>query len=282
MGVFDRLQALPPVGTRESPQLDFKAVVNRHAGKIDYFELAKDIAAMASAYGGAILIGAIEDASTGCLVKFKGMSESAAKEVVAAYEQAARDHCLPQPLVDHDALPHVDGLVVAIYVHAVLDRVVGVKVTPIEAHRFGSPSLAYVFPVRLSTHAIAFTPEKLPMLMNPQIRRIAILLESIPVADRNEVRLHWEPYRRGNNETPALVLSRCRLEAIGDGGAVVDIDANAVRMELVEPNNPRGHFQFPLDDVQSVWRDIHGQWCVRVAGHLELSGAPLYHTRRER
>jgi len=67
VSVFNKLESLPPLGTREAPQLDFKEQLGRVKGGSgpDYFELAKDVAAMASAYGGTLLVGACEDRRTG-------------------------------------------------------------------------------------------------------------------------------------------------------------------------------------------------------------------------
>ncbi len=206
MTVFDRVHSLPALGTRESPQLDFKAVVDRVKGTstIDQFELAKDVAAMGSVYGGTLLIGACEDRTTGQLTGFKVMSESEANAVVNAYQVAVRDMCLPQPLIDPVTIPHEGGFVVAINIHPVLDRVVAVRVTPIDAHRFGDRAQAYVFPVRLSTHAIPFTPEQIPMLMNAAIRRIVILIESIPKSERPDVNVLWEGFRHTESNNAAV------------------------------------------------------------------------------
>jgi hypothetical protein len=60
MATFNVISApedLPAKGARESPILDFKGALDRGAGGgPDYFELAKDVASMASVYGGTLLI----------------------------------------------------------------------------------------------------------------------------------------------------------------------------------------------------------------------------------
>jgi hypothetical protein len=193
MATFDVIakpEDLPPEGTRESPTLEFKAELCRLkvAGTPDYFELAKDIASMASVYGGALLLGALGGSQ---LAKYKPLSECDANEVCEAYQTAARDRCVPTPLITTEKIPVEGGFVVAVNVFPILDRPVAVRVRPIDAERFGSPAWAYIFPVRLSTHAIPYSPENLPMLLNPGIRRTIILLESIPEEGREKVLFTW-------------------------------------------------------------------------------------------
>ena len=66
---------LPAYGTRESPILDFKGALDRieATGKPDYFELAKDVASMASVYGGVLLLKAYGGSQ---LAKYEALSES--------------------------------------------------------------------------------------------------------------------------------------------------------------------------------------------------------------
>ena len=184
---IERPDQLPQLGERESPTLDFKCKLDRlDDGKVDSFELAKDVAAMASVYGGTLLVGACEEGRSGKLGVYKPLSAADATEAMDAYQLAARDRCRPVPLVSPVAIPLDQGSVVAINVMPVVEGPVAVRVRGDKSDGYGNDT--YVFPVRVSTHAIMFTPEQLPMLMNPEVRRMAILLRSIPPSAK--VRLH--------------------------------------------------------------------------------------------
>jgi hypothetical protein len=154
--------------------------------KPDYFELAKDVASMASAYGGVLLLQALGGSQ---LARYESMPDSEASDVCEAYEKAAKDRCIPVPLVVPQRIPFDIGFVVAVNVFPVLDRPVAVKVKDAINDRFGPD--AYVFPVRLSTHAVPYNPENLPMLLNAEIRRKLILPESIPTSARDAVVFTW-------------------------------------------------------------------------------------------
>jgi hypothetical protein len=150
---------LPALDEAESPILDFKGALVRIKGtsKPDYFECAKDVASMAGVYGGVLLIGAFEN--RGRLVKYEGLTDAEAEEACNAYQTAAKDRCVPVPLLTTEKIPRDGKIVVAVNVFPVLDRPVAVRVTPIVEDCFGSPPRAYVFPVRLSTHAVPYTPD---------------------------------------------------------------------------------------------------------------------------
>jgi hypothetical protein len=265
MAVFNRMETLPPLGTREGPQLDFKAVLNRtKTGSTDYFELAKDIAAMASAFGGTVLIGACENKSTGQVVTYKPLSAVEAEEVVKAYDKAMRDRCVPQPLIDPGTIPHEGGFVVAIHIHPVLDRPVGVKTKVVDGEKFGDDG-AYVFPVRLSTHAISFTPEKLPMLLNPAIRRTVILLEGIPEAERAQLALLTLPFLGGSGRDSVHVSTvYARLDEINLEANIAFFTLLNHTTKAVTPDT----VNIPLDDIETIWRESPTEWRIRLSGYF--------------
>ncbi len=99
MATFNVISApadLPARGVRESPMLDFKGALDRHAsGGVDYFELAKDVASMASVYGGTLLIGAQGGSQ---LARYAELTEADANEACEAYQTAAKDRCVPVEL----------------------------------------------------------------------------------------------------------------------------------------------------------------------------------------
>ncbi len=265
MATFNLIAApenLPAYGTRESPILDFKGKLDRTPdGKPKYFELAKDVAAMASVYGGTLLLRAHGGSQ---LARYEPLNDSEANEVCEAYQAAARDRCIPVPLLTTEKIPRESGYVVAVNIFPILDRSIAVKVKDAVEDRFGSD--AYVFPVRLSTHAIPYSPESLPMLLNPAVRRIAILLESIPIDRRGAVTVYWAGYRRNTSDVAPVTPSIFELSSL-------DLEANVMMLRDKDTT-----FVVPLDDVESVWREVQ-TWSIRVRGHFENNAPRRYITR---
>lgn len=258
---------LPKIGTRESPTLDFKAQVSVRDGRADLFESAKDVAAMASAYGGVLLVGACETSSTGELTHWKKLSLSEAQSVARTYDESARDRCRPVPVRDPRPVEHPEGgYVVAVNVFPVLDQPVGVRVRGDSSDGYGDA--AWVFPVRLSTHTTFYQPEQLAMLMNPVVRRAAILLEGIPPEARESVFFHWvghfDTYQRP-------MMTKTELRVLG-----VDLAANVLRAQRgADPE-----MRIPLDEVVTVWERLPGRWSVRVIGAFPIEGSgPRYESR---
>ena len=94
---------VPPPGpfnlnAREGEQFDFK----KTASPKDRAEQAKDMAAFANVFGGVILIGA--DLRAG-VVTHPGISHAHAHQLADAYEQAAKDLCVPVPRVAAISIP---------------------------------------------------------------------------------------------------------------------------------------------------------------------------------
>jgi hypothetical protein len=266
-------QDLPAIGARESPTLDFKTEFTAHAHP---FEAAKDVAAMASTFGGVLLIGAIEDPLTGELVRWKRMALADAQKVVATFEQTTQQRCLPVPLVNAIAIPHPDGdFVVAVNVFPVLDQPVGVRMKGDVADGWGGD--AFVFPARLSTRTSFLRPDQLAMLMNPEVRRIIILLYEIPDAVPRRVEVHWAGFRRSATEVAPMTVTHFVL---GD----VILQENAVVLHPAPPGDRSyvGHaLQVPIDDIEAVWRGM-AMWSLRVRGHFEMNAPYGYITRARR
>jgi hypothetical protein len=259
---------LPPIGAHETPSLDFKAQAATGA-----IEAAKDVAALASVYGGVLLIGACEDTTTGDLTHWRTMSLADAQQVVKHYEQAVRDRCVPVPLVDVIIIAHPAGdHVVAVNVQPVLDQVVAVRLRSDPAD--GKMIDTYAFPVRLSTHTIYLRPDQLPMLMNPEIRRVMILLESIPHASLAKVAFTWHAW---TDQTHRVHMGASDLKIHG-----FDPLTNAMTVET-DPAVGGLQMRVPLDDVETAWDTGNGRWCIRVSGAFDgSSGRLVYATRPKR
>jgi hypothetical protein len=273
MTTFARIvspQDLPAIGARESPTLDFKRELAPDAPP---FEAAKDVAAMASAYGGVLLVGAVEDRATGKLVRWKPMALADAQRVVATVEQAAQQRCLPVPLVNVVAIPHPDGdFVVAVNVFPTLDQPVGVRTK-------GDPSLgwgddAYVFPVRLSTRTSFLRPDQLAMLMNPEVRRVIILLHEIPMGPSPRVvEIHFAGFRRSAADVAQMSVSRFVL-----GDVILDENVVILHPTTGERAYTGRALRVPLDDIEAVWKGTM-TWSLRLRGHFDMNPPGEYFTR---
>jgi len=279
MPTFARIASaadLPQQGAHESPSLDFKGEVSTNsAGKHDMFEAAKDVAALASVYGGVLLIGACENRGTGELSAWKRMPLVDAQQVVKTYELAVRDRCLPVPVIDVVIVAHPDGdHVVAVNVLPVLHQPVGVKVRGDATDGWGAET--YVFPARFSTHAIPLRPDQIAMLMNPEIRRVMILLESIPAAARTKVTFTWHTYT-DQHLRPLMGSEMLEIQAI---------EPLTNSLLLIHRPGPYPSLPFelriPLDDVETAWEVRPDQWSVRVSGGLDMSNGPAKYTTRPR
>lgn len=92
---------LPPVGTSwESSACDFKS----DCDSTRFTEMAKDMAAFANATGGVIIIKAAEARTR--LLRYIPMDRQEADSIRAAYECAAKDHCVPSLQVRPATVTH--------------------------------------------------------------------------------------------------------------------------------------------------------------------------------
>src|SRR6185369_16093781 len=116
---FEPQTSLPPIGTRESTQLDFKAKPTT-----DRFEAAKDVECLANADGGSLLIGA---AGGDHLDSYKPLSTDEAREAQRVFDEAVRDRCAPAPLISFAQIGLGDGIVLAVNVWPFPGQLVGVR-----------------------------------------------------------------------------------------------------------------------------------------------------------
>jgi hypothetical protein len=263
---------LPTLGARETPSLDFKAQVSTNAaGNHDTFEAAKDVAAMASVYGGVLLIGACENSTTGALSHWRCMPLTDAQQVVRTFEQAVRSRCVPVPLVDPVPILHPTqgDYVVAVNVLPVLHQPVGVRVRGDRTDGWGADT--FVFPARLSTHTLDLRPDQLAMLMNPDVRRVMILLEGVPATARNKVRFTWHGWT-DDRQRPQMGNVDLKLVSI-------DPLTNSLLLEGM-PAQGGLPVRLPLDDVDTAWEVSGGEWCVRVSGAFDLNSGPIKYVTR--
>lgn len=173
---------LPGIGKHEDLELDFKFRLNTKDGKTDYLELAKDMAAMANAYGGTIVIGACEDPK-GVLSIYKPMTEEEAVFTCNEYKTAQRDRLRPAVVVVPDTVPHEGGFLVTVKVEPSMGQAIGVRFIPKVdvAPETKEPAEIYGFPLRIGDNTTWLQSEQLPMLMLPELRRTILLLNKVGI-----------------------------------------------------------------------------------------------------
>ena len=235
----------PPKIGRESGTYDFKRKVDPR----DTRELAKDVASLANAFGGILLVRAIENEATHTLEEYDPLPLAAAEQIKTAYEQAAAQRCLPQPVIEAVRLEIGPPL------SAMPGHVVAVNVRPSPLAPIGVrlDNDSYVFPLRTATHTHYLSPTEFPMLMVAEIRRVAILLDSIPPNQRMNTMLHAET-SAGIVDTRAVT--------------VVDVDLTTLTLK---PASGGGEIRLPLDRVRSVWRRNEKHWAISVDGKFDVA-----------
>jgi hypothetical protein len=239
--------ALPPQGTIEHVQLDFKQEVGKLAnGRVDSLELAKDIAAMANALGGHIIVGAME-APKHTLSIYKPMDKADAAAVCAAYTKAAQDFLHPPPVVVGDTGAQGSGWIPFIRVEASQGQAVGLRF-PVASAQSLKPWEVFGFPVRVGDNTSWYTPEQLPMLMLPEQRRIIALLHQI-----------------GQEAVQQDKTLRGGLEMGGDNFWIgeIRVDRNFVRLTRRQGSADASNDHYiPLDTINTVYWDNRG-WRIR-------------------
>jgi hypothetical protein len=237
-----------PGKVNEKAHLDFKADPTD-----DRFEIAKDVAALANAQGGTILIGAAGKGEY--LQCHKPLSTDEASRSQRAYEEAVRDRCSPLPLFSVAGVPLDGGFVVAVNVWPFPGQLVGVEIKKGEAKcgKGGTqPEGLYYFPVRVGAHTVGLTPEQLAMFMDPKARRIALCLEqalgqTVTIhSSKNNPREHWQ--------------EEGRLDGVDFLGSAVTVSVRH-RDEFVP-------VALPLDLIDAAWRSAD-RWNLLIAGRIE-------------
>lgn len=256
---LSRPEQLPPLGTsRERLAMDFKREVN----PAKHFEMAKDVAAFANSAGGVILVGAEEEENR--LARYSPMAEARADLVRAAYSQAVTTRCSPVPICEAAVVLIPGGALVAVSVWAFPAQAVGVRLNgdkAVEGH--GGPG--WVFPLRTAVDTVLIRPEQLPMLMLPELRRIAILLEMIPFSRRRDIEVHQLLQRLENGRWAEQMTSLDFVEVrLLENVAVFRGSAGVL---------PESLCHIPLEAIQSAWSTVNGTWRITVRGMIEAHNA---------
>jgi len=257
---IERAEQLPPAGapsaaTREAGDLDFKAFADSRAG----FEHAKDVAALANALGGVLIVGATEDASGA--VEYPGLHGQQAKDVQTIYERAA-SMCVPAPTVDPIPI-HLDAgrVVVAVNVTASVDAVIAVPATFRNGEGVRVQVEGWSYPRRVGSQTSFITPSELPMFMTTSSRRGFLLVHQVPEADKKEVVVFYgKPRVRGYAGVEVEYVDR-----------LLELRSASVSANVVEFAYAHGQstFRVPIMDVLDVWEHVPGKWSIRLAGIID-------------
>ena len=257
---------LPVAGAAyETTMFDMKGWIRKTLGiapnaRFDAFEMAKDVAAFASAMGGTVLVGAMENQVTHLLTGYAPIPETDAHDIKAAFEIAVKNRCKPVPVFSCEVMqnPPNSGYVVAVNVDPFPTQLIGVRLMGDKTDGFGGD--AHVFPIRVGTHTTLLQPEQLPMYMQSESRRAAILLDRLP--------------------------QKLAQFFFMSGGATCDltvdhIDLDADSVTLHDSNNAL--ICIPLGAIRHVWLDpAEKRWRATVEGRLhewqnKIAFLPLGH-----
>jgi len=250
---------LPPIGAHETETLDFKSTYKPS----ETFEMAKDVAALANAVGGTLLVGAAEDAAEK-LSGYVPVAPTEAADLQTRLEVAVTQRCSPAPFIsatriEHPARPAHE--VVAVNVWAFPAQAVGVKIGGSMADGYGGD--AWVFPIRVGTQTKYLEPEMLAMLMLPEIRRKAILLHNLGV-DRSIT------LRATGGVIPGGVFHFQRVDLLRN---VLVLKAFNQKIEEKDPTAiSKSEIWIPLDDVTKVSEMIDGAE-ISIIGRVDKGEA---------
>ncbi|RZI76129.1 MAG: hypothetical protein EOP38_29245 [Rubrivivax sp.] len=259
---------LPTVGAdQEHLNLDFKAVIlpkalkqtpSNNKPKWPHYEMARDAAAFANAYGGTILVGASEDGKTGKLSGYTSLAEEDAHQIRIQFELAITQRCIPTPVHAALSLRGPSGFVVSVNVWPFPDQVVGVRVDADGADGFAGH--AFVFPLRTASQTIMLQPNQIPMLIHAPSRRTAILLENIKASERHELRVVFSA-----DDFPHDM----QFERV-DATSSTAIFIGEPRPAALRNKLSGRRVAIPLDSIQSVWKDADGSWAVIAHGKITV------------
>jgi hypothetical protein len=232
----------------ESETLDFKEYVEPE----HWWEVAKDVAAFANHLGGVLLVGAKElpDGTA----TYDGLPDEKARKISEAYENYARQKCVPRQTVRPILLPRANyNWVVSVNVEPSPVFVSSEYPTIAERKADSTKTKATVwrFPLRCGRHTDYLSPELLPMFLDPKTRRSSVLLNEL------EGKELW------------VMTQHDHLRSKVKG---VDLKRNQVHLEVFPPTSPSFEAHLPFEDVEAVWQGRNQWWFARLSGYFESTG----------
>ncbi|MFI5298305.1 MAG: hypothetical protein ACHREM_09425, partial [Polyangiales bacterium] len=172
---------------------------------------------------------------SGTVARYAPLSDDEATAHTKAIQESVDHRCRPRPLFKVERVPHDSLTVLAVNVWPYPPGCVAVLAD--SDPNSGYAGRAWVFPLRLNESTTYLEPEQLSMLMDPKIRRIAILLSQVP---------------------KSAMFSVQRLSGDGRGPSRVKFDCFSLQDNSVTftgmPGAGEG-FTASLDQVLTIWRD---------------------------
>lgn len=260
--IIDAWQKLPRDDARilcEGGFFELKAEMDPTHG----VDLGEHVAAFANASGGTIVVG-VPERYESPLYDVKGLSVPDAAALHHAFEMSVRDLCRPNAVLHQEQLriPGTDRVLLVVNVDPSPMLPMGVRGTK-------KDQKGWSYPLRVGSHTRHLTPEDLPMLMEPRIRRVRLALANIPEAQRGHGQVYvlekTSPLASltGDAEQSRgyrYVPHPCRI-------AAPKADSEIVILILYREAGHE-HVAIPLVDVEAVWQLVRGSWALRAAGHL--------------
>lgn len=137
-----RTKAPPQLGDRETQTVEFKETYHPDNPK-SVEEMAKDVAAMASARGGTIWIGVNEDQKERIAAAHIPMSDATAVDQEKRLGEAVLSRCFPPPAYSCERVPVNGGVLLAVEVLPSSHQVA--------VRKNGGQDAPYIFPIRTGT-----------------------------------------------------------------------------------------------------------------------------------
>jgi hypothetical protein len=150
-------------------------------------------------------------------------------------------------------IEHEGGYLVALDIFPSM-AVVAVSVKGSAADGYGEN--AWVFFTRTTSHTKEFSPENLPMLMVPEVRRVAIMLRAV-MADPTHAVGTGNAFIKHGNGTAYKMAYASNL-----GSRVERVEENENTVSFIVPGTT-GRHAFALDQIFSIHR-IDGGWIVTL------------------
>jgi schlafen family protein len=247
----------------ESSMFDLKATYDTTKTSTRY-DIAKDVAAFATAFGGTIVVGVQE--SGGKAIALPGVSDR--PTLMREIATALQGYCSPLPATpeEHEIIvtpenavhllgpgvqpPHADVTLLTLNVRADPRGPIGVR--PFGAN--GPTQDTYKFPIRVNDQTAFLGPTELPMWMNSHERKVALQLAKIPVGKLVDVELHC---RRGYLQQGPYERN-VSIARVDEEGMYVVIEDATLQLRT----------NVPFGFIAAVWEKEDGGWAVAAQGHI--------------
>ncbi len=260
------------IARTESSSLDFKTVYDFGAPNARY-EIAKDVAAFANAFGGSIVVGIRE--VRGRPVRIDGVANvpKLKEELCVSLDR----FCMPLPATPEDhvivvppeaarrilagsaAAPTSETPVDIVTLNVAPDPRAPIGVRPFDNPSGRALADAWRFPVRIADQSRFLDPTELPMWMNSHERRVAIHLRQLfAQRARVPVLVHCKRGEQHQQTYEKTLL----LTGVDEGRLCATFEQEATP----------GHLVVPFSFILSVWQAGPDAWEMAINGSMHAIG----------